>query len=274
MNIDLIPVPIQLKHDVECIRIVHHNHNSKSAIHVCLNGLPGLVFEHHEGQSPLDSIITPRGQSAHEHTLFVYGQMTEPSLMNYQNELFTTIQFVLKPHALSTLFAINASEMTNALVELTEFSTNNLNDQMLNTNNLNQQMNLLIDFLSNKVKYLRSRDTLVEESLRFIHTKIKTITVRELLEHLNISERQFERRFHQTVGVSPKFYIRVKRFNAAIELLKNGSHETLTDVAHELNFYDQSHFIRDIKAFSGITPRKLSQKVDDFRSENRVISFS
>jgi AraC-like DNA-binding protein len=84
---------------------------------------------------------------------------------------------------------------------------------------------------------------------------------------LHISERQFERRFTQTVGLSPHVYIRVKRFNEAIRLIKTGQFERLTDVAYALNFSDQSHFIRDIKAFSGMTPTSLAQKVDDFHHE-------
>jgi AraC-like DNA-binding protein len=47
----------------------------------------------------------------------------------------------------------------------------------------------------------------------------------------------------------------------------------LTDVAYTLNFYDQSHFIRDIKAFSGITPKMLFQKVEDFHPDHRVLAY-
>jgi len=61
-----------------------------------------------------------------------------------------------------------------------------------------------------------------------------------------------------------QLYLRVKRFNEAARLMKTGQFETLIDVAYALNFYDQSHFVRDIKAFSGITPKSLSQKEDAF----------
>jgi AraC-like DNA-binding protein len=55
--------------------------------------------------------------------------------------------------------------------------------------------------------------------------------------------------------------------------MKTGRFGRLTDVAHALNFYDQSHFIRDIKAFSGVTPKSLSQKVDDFDLTQRIVAF-
>jgi transcriptional regulator GlxA family with amidase domain len=50
------------------------------------------------------------------------------------------------------------------------------------------------------LKQAKTRDRLVEESLRFIHQHIGSITIKYLLEHLHLSERQFERRFTQTVG--------------------------------------------------------------------------
>jgi AraC-like DNA-binding protein len=105
---------------------------------------------------------------------------------------------------------------------------------------------------------------LVEESLRLIHKNIGFISVKSLLEDLHISERQFERRFIQTVGISPQSYIRVKRFNEAIRLIKAKQYKWLTEIAYALNYYDQSHLIREISAFSGVTPKNLSQNNDDF----------
>jgi AraC-like DNA-binding protein len=149
-------------------------------------------------------------------------------------------------------------------VELNELSTGDLNDQLLETKDEQQQITLLTDFLIAKLKQARARDRLVEESLRLIHKEAASIQVGCLLERLSISERHFERRFRQSVGVSPHFYIRVKRFNEAVRLMKRGDFARMTDVAHALNFYDESHFIRDIKAFSGMTPKVLSQKEGDF----------
>jgi AraC-like DNA-binding protein len=115
-----------------------------------------------------------------------------------------------------------------------------------------------------KFEQTKTRDTLVEESLHSIRNKIGFITVKYLLDDLNISERQFERRFSQIVGLSPQSYIRVKRFNEAIRLMKTGQYAKLTDIVYALNFHDQSHFIREVKAFSGITPKSISQKAENF----------
>jgi AraC-like DNA-binding protein len=260
MNLRMLPVPEALKADVECIRIVEHSGEGNLAINVCLNGLPGIVFQHRDGHSPLENITTPSGWVSGAPTLFVYGQMTEPGVMNHRPGAFTTTQIVLKSHALQTLLGLNASALTNSLVALTEFSAGDLNEQLLDAPNEHRQMGLLNDFLLKHLKREPTRDRLVEESLRLIQHHPAAITVKALLECLSISERQFERRFNQTVGLPPQFYIRVKRFNAAVRLMNAGRFATLTDVAHALNYYDQSHFIREIRAFSGVTPGSLSQK--------------
>jgi AraC-like DNA-binding protein len=114
---------------------------------------------------------------------------------------------------------------------------------------------------------------MVQASLNLIQANSGSISVKYLLEQLSIPERQFEKRFNECVGISPQFYIRVKRFNEAIRLIKGGQFTRLSDIVYALNFYDQSHFIRDIKEFTGITPKSLSQKQNDFHHEQAGYSY-
>nr|WP_238357864.1 helix-turn-helix transcriptional regulator [Cohnella zeiphila] len=169
---------------------------------------------------------------------------------------------------------MDASILTNANRWYPDFSGEELNAQLVNDAKSGQEcVELLSTFLLAKLRHARPRDLLVEESLSFIHENIKAITVKDLLRHLHISERQYEKRFVQTVGVTPQFYIRVKRFNEAIRLMDTGEYERLSDVAYALNFHDQSHFIRDIKQFSGITPKNISQKVNQFHHDHIGASY-
>jgi AraC-like DNA-binding protein len=273
MKFTVIPTPSILQNDVDFIRVTKHDAEAPLAISVCLNGLPGIVFEHHGGHSPVENITTPSGGTAVDiPTLYVYGQMTEPGVMHYRRKPFTTIQVVLKPHALQSLLGLNASELTNNVVGLSEFSAGSLDMQLFDAHTDQERIHLITNYLVSKLEDARTRDRLVEESLHVIHRNSGLMTVKYLLEHLNLSERQFEKRFSQAVGLTPQFYIRVKRFNAAIRMMKTHPFEKLTDVAYALHYYDQSHFIRDIKAFSGTTPKQLFQKVD-FHADQRVYAY-
>ncbi len=256
MKYKLVPIPKILQEHVELITVGEHDGEALST-DVYLNALPGIVFQHTNGRSPIEDITTPSSYRADTPTLFVYGQMTEPNIVNYKKEPFTTTQIFLKPHALQTLLGINASALTDDLVELREFAAGDLNMQLLEAKNEQVRLSLLTDFLASKLKQATTCDRLIEESLHIIHNNVSCVTVKYLCECLNLSERPFEKRFSQTVGLTPQFYIRVKRFNEAVRLMQTRPFEKLTDLAHHLNYYDQSHFVRDIKALSGMTPKIL-----------------
>ncbi len=273
LQFTILPAPEILKNDVECLRVAEYSGEEAVAIKVSPNGVPGIVFHQNNGRSALEQIITHSGRTACPPPLFLYGPGTEPSVMHYKRGSSTTTQVIFKPHALQTLLGINASRLSDGWADLHEFSAEDLQVQLIEAKNEQERMTLLTSFLLARFKQAKTRDTLVEESLRFIHKNIGSIHVKYLLDYLNISERQFERRFTQTVGLSPHLYIRVKRFNEAIRLIKTRQFERLTDVAYALNFSDQSHFIRDIKAFSGMTPKSLSQKVDDFLHDQAGYSY-
>jgi len=267
IKFNVFPAPEVLRSEVECIRVIEHSGEAGVAIKVFPSGLPGIVFQHDNGYSPLENITTP-SHTARVPTAFLYGPGTEASIMNYKKGSYASIQIIFKPPALSTLLGLNASALTNGFAELNEFSNEDLNLQLMEASNEQKQIVLLTNFLLAKLKQMPSKDALVEESLRLIHQNIASIAVKDLLNHLAISERQFERRFSQTVGITPQAYIRVKRFNEALRLMKARQYARLTDIAYALHFHDQSHFIRDIKALSGLTPKTISQKVENFQDQS------
>lgn len=267
------PAPEILKGDIECIRTFEYTGEEDVTIKVSPNGVSGIVFHHNNGRSAIEHIITHSGRKSCMPPLFLYGPGIEASVMHYQRGPSTTAQVIFKPHALKTLLGINASTLANGWTELREFSAGDLSAQLIEARNEQERMTLLTGFLLARLKQAGMRDILVEESLRLIHKNIASIHVKYLLEYLHLSERQFERRFIQAVGLSPQVYIRVKRFNEAIRLIKTRQFARLTDVACALNFYDQSHLIHDIKAFSGMTPRSLSQRVNDFYHDQTGYSY-
>jgi AraC-like DNA-binding protein len=265
--------PEILRRDVECFILNQFSGNERVEIKVFSNGIPGIVFHNRDGHPAIESILTQSGRKTSPSSLFMCGAGTESSLMRFVNGSYTVMQVILRPHALKTLFGINALRLKDQAVELNEFAAENLNEQLVNASGEHAQVTLLTNFLISKLKQAETRDTLVEESLFLIHKRIGIITVRALAKSMDISERQFERRFSHVVGLPPSSYIRVKRFNEAVRLIKSGRYNTLTDVAYALNFHDQSHFIREIKSFTGVTPKSLSQRVDDFYHNQAGYSY-
>jgi AraC-like DNA-binding protein len=268
----VLPPPEILKNDVECFRVATYTQVEELAVRVCPNGFPGIVFQQHEGKSVIKNIVTQSGRVVVTPTLFMHGQVTGLAVMYFQGP-FATIQVILKPYALQTLFGFDASKLTDGSSWPDGFSGEELNVQLVAAADNSDRIRLFSDFLAARLRQGLPRDELVERSIDLVRQDIGSVTVVSLLEQLGISERQFERRFSQAVGVSPHLYIRVRRVNEAMRLMDSGQYERLTDVAQALNFHDQSHFIHDIKAFSGITPKSISQKANDFHRDQVGSSY-
>jgi AraC-like DNA-binding protein len=82
-----------------------------------------------------------------------------------------------------------------------------------------------------------------------------TISISNLQEQTNLSKRQFERKFKEHAGISASVLRRLIRSNLAIaRILRNYS---VSDIIHDLRYFDQSHLIKDVKWYTSKTPKAL-----------------
>jgi AraC-like DNA-binding protein len=72
----------------------------------------------------------------------------------------------------------------------------------------------------------------------------------------NLGLRQFERRFVQLVGVSPKLFARIARFEAALDRMARSPQSSWTEVAHRFGYYDQMHMVHDFSRLTDETPTR------------------
>jgi len=106
-------------------------------------------------------------------------------------------------------------------------------------------------FLSSRLKK-PEQDKLVLAALALIHASKGTIKIKELSKRLHISQSPLEKRFRQAVGTSPKKFASVVRLKQAIHSFS--PKHSLTSLGYEAGFYDQAHFIKEFKHFTGETP--------------------
>jgi len=78
--------------------------------------------------------------------------------------------------------------------------------------------------------------------------------VRDTARDAELSQKKFIRLFSEQVGMTPKLFLRVARFERVIDRIHFAQHIDWWDVVERHGYYDQSHFIRDFKEFTGITP--------------------
>ncbi len=95
----------------------------------------------------------------------------------------------------------------------------------------------------------------VHLAVRSVLERKGNVSVSNLAGEYGLSNRQFERRFKEFAGLSPKLYSRIIRFQAATEHKLDRARD-LTEIAYACGYYDQSHFINDFRQFSGYSPKE------------------
>jgi AraC-like DNA-binding protein len=88
------------------------------------------------------------------------------------------------------------------------------------------------------------------------------LSVDSLARLAYLDTRQFERRFLEQVGTSPKLYGRIIRFTAALDRKLKSPHRTWTDIAHELNYHDHMHMVHDFQSLAGDSPARFTERLD------------
>lgn len=101
---------------------------------------------------------------------------------------------------------------------------------------------------------LNDSDSFISSALRIIQESKKDMSIKELVDKFGISHKHFLRKFDTQFGTNPKMFDRINKFQKAIHLIHNSELVHWTRLAYECNYYDQSHFIREFKYFSGVNP--------------------
>lgn len=122
-----------------------------------------------------------------------------------------------------------------------------------------QQTKLLEDFL---IRRYRERDLsgILDWSLQQIQNSDSNLSVGKLAARLNSDCSTVFRNFKRYIGQSPKDYTRTVRFRRCVSLLTEKPYKTMTELTYLADYFDQPHFIRDFKTFSGMTPLKFRKR--------------
>jgi len=166
---------------------------------------------------------------------------------------FTEIGFThFASHPANELF--NLSLSLNDIFEKSK--VNEIEEKLAVAITDKQRIKIIEQFLLTQLKDIQA-DKLIVEAVKLIYQTNGTIRIKELNEKLFISQSPFEKRFRKVVGTTPKKFASIIRFNTVLDNLNNT--KSLTDICYEYNFFDQAHFIKDFKQFTGDTPENFKR---------------
>jgi AraC-like DNA-binding protein len=153
-----------------------------------------------------------------------------------------------------------ANELFNLSLSLDDIFNKNdiveLEEKMIITTSDKNRIKAVEQFLLSQLKDLET-DKLVSEAVRLIYQTNGTIQVKELNKKLFISQSPLEKRFRKVVGTTAKKFASIVRFNTVLDHLSET--KSLTQICYENDFFDQAHFIKDFKQFTGDTPENFKR---------------
>ncbi len=174
------------------------------------------------------------------------------------NQNFGIFGVYLYPFAVSHLFSISAHELKDQMVDLkTLFGKEEcgLEEKMMLAQGTSSRISIITNYLEERIYKTKAIQPGVFETINYIVETNGMVNVGALAEQNFLSVRQFERNFKQFSGFSPKLFSRIIRFQSVLKHYGQ-RRASLTEIAYEMGYSDQSHFIRDFQEFSGLNPKE------------------
>lgn len=166
------------------------------------------------------------------------------------------ILIVFRPHGVKSFFNFPITELLNENLSLQDLAVNGaveLEDKLFNSPNNKQRVIHLENFF---IKRLIPNNEFkrVEHAVKIIENSKGKIKAQDIAHEVCLGIKQFERTFSKYVGVNPKKFASIIRFQNVLQI-NSKDKRTLSQIAVDNGYYDQSHFIHDFKSLTGLTPK-------------------
>jgi AraC-like DNA-binding protein len=212
--------------------------------------------------SETEFIIQPRA--------IIVGQITEPFTIQPTGYVhcFATRFY---PYGVANFIKTPLKNLENKETPIAtlfgETIAHELEQKIIHAKDTQARIEIIETFLTHKLNETYSIDQIVLSTIDALLATSGSSPIKAILQEDASKRRQLERKFSQQIGMSPKQLGKVIRLQAALKLMLNQKSETFTKIAYESEYYDQNHFIKDFKEFTGITPK-------EFLSDNQMLLSS
>ncbi len=190
---------------------------------------------------------------------FIFGQVTIPLEIEPTG---STGIFAARfhPDGFTPFSTISPREMENKAIALSLLFGDKgllLEKAVLNAVTTEERIQLIERFLIDRLHLPETIDRITQSSVALMMRLNGQLSVEELSEKLQINRRQLERRFSSAIGLSPKQLAKIIRLQATLKMLEKKQFTSLTSLAYENGYFDQTHFIKDFKEFTGMSPKQF-----------------
>ena len=215
----------------------------------------------------LTAVVDGRKITSKEGSINLTGVVDMPLVLDTEKDMATeTIGIEFNPKGAYRFFHFDLDEVRNQIYSMDELLGNagkRLEEEIVNAASARQKIVLLQQFLLNQL-LLNTEDPIFEYCVEKIKLSSGRITVRELEKKTGYSSRWLNMKFTERLGVSPKNISSIIRFGHYYRALASDVVTTLSRNDFYESYFDQSHFIKDFKRYTGLSPRQLENRINEF----------
>ena len=139
-------------------------------------------------------------------------------------------------------------------------------EQMLETKDVDRRFTLMEDFLLKRFSSQLVLDDCVAFAVGEMARNPDRLNIARMNEKIGYSQKHFISMFKKRVGLTPKAYLKIMRFQKAVTTIETAHPDGIdwASLSYDCGFFDQSHFINDFRVFSGFTPEQYLVKKSSY----------
>lgn len=199
--------------------------------------------------------INISGAWERQEKLLIAGQITNYFFLENSGKT-GMIGIKFQPWAVKILFDLDMDKLVNKVIEFPEglkMYLKSIIDIAISETSFEEKVKGMESWMSDNFKLEKDNYNKYQSAVSEIIQSKGMLNIHEIIDKVKISERSLERYFKSYTGLSPKRYSRIIRFSSIFNLVQRKSFEW-TEVSYLAGFYDQSHFIKNFKEFTGEEP--------------------
>jgi AraC-like DNA-binding protein len=223
----------------------------------------GIAFDF-GGHSTLDY---PDGRSRVEPKAYVFGGLTPPcGGTSFAGHVLAFAVF-LKPLASWQLFRIPSNILVNRDYDAEDLLGREILDlwsKLAECSTFPQRIRAMEEYLLPFALRARGRTLILRTAQHMLNCK-GAIRIDEIAHQAALSMRQYERRFVEEIGMTPKLFARTTRFQRALDTKRLFPDRPWLSIAHEFGYFDQMHMVHDFQSLGGDAPNNVLEQSGDLQ---------
>ena len=192
----------------------------------------------------------------------LWGQLNQPlPIRSIGKNTMLGVRFF--PHASAFFLDEKIEVFNNKVVDFGDVSgrtVKNLHTQLLETLGVDNRIKLIEEFLLHRLAISEKRYkkiAVVHDIMHELRREDFFDNIQNVASRYGITSRYLQKIFLQYTGLTPKLYSKINRFQNSLQRIGQKD-ASLTSIAYDCGYFDQSHFIKEFKSFTGITPSGYS----------------